>query len=194
MAADLSAVFPRLARYSQDDATRCLCHAVHLDRFLRDYVLHTVVKPHLRAVCPAYGVDLVAVAGACGGSEDRSCPEACVMIRPVSGSSRRSPDHSSTETVADGGELDAGAPAPCAVLAHVRRSHPAAGVRLRRGADLGEAGHQTRRSCSRPDPPPAAFAGQPPADRARQQLSLAGVLGKGGRTAGPWLAAFPSAR
>ena len=33
-----------------------------MDPFLRDYVLHTVVKPHLRAVCPAYGVNLVAVA------------------------------------------------------------------------------------------------------------------------------------
>ena len=54
--------FPRLARYTRDDATRCLCHAVHLDPFLRDYVLNTVVEPHLRAVCPAYGVNLVAVA------------------------------------------------------------------------------------------------------------------------------------
>lgn len=51
-----------MARYAHDDATRCLSHAVHLDPFVRDYVLHTLVKPHLRAVCPAFGVDLVAVA------------------------------------------------------------------------------------------------------------------------------------
>jgi CHAT domain len=60
--ADVAAYSPRLERYSQADATRCLCHAVHIDQDLRDYVLHTVVQPHLRAVCPAYGVDLVAVA------------------------------------------------------------------------------------------------------------------------------------
>ena len=53
---------PRLPGMSSDSVTRSLCHAVHLDPFLRDYVLHTVVEPHLRAVCPAYGVDLVAVA------------------------------------------------------------------------------------------------------------------------------------
>src|ERR1700733_6887327 len=62
MAADVPAASPRLARYARDDATRCLCHAVHLDPFVRDYVVHTVVKPHLRAVCPAFGVDLAAVA------------------------------------------------------------------------------------------------------------------------------------
>jgi len=39
MGADLPAPSPRLARYAADDATRCLCHAVHLDPFLRDYVL-----------------------------------------------------------------------------------------------------------------------------------------------------------
>jgi hypothetical protein len=33
-----------------------------MDSYLRDYVIHTVVEPHLRAVCPAYGVDLIAVA------------------------------------------------------------------------------------------------------------------------------------
>lgn len=62
MGADLPTGFPRLARYAPDDATRCLCQAVHLNPFLRDYVLHTVVEPHLRAICPAYGVDLAAVA------------------------------------------------------------------------------------------------------------------------------------
>jgi hypothetical protein len=40
----------------------CLCHAVHLREDLRDYILHTVVDPHMRAVCPAFGVNLVAVA------------------------------------------------------------------------------------------------------------------------------------
>ena len=62
MAADVSAVYPRLRPYAHDDATRCLCHAVHTDPFLREYVVHTVVEPHLRAVCPAFGVDLLAVA------------------------------------------------------------------------------------------------------------------------------------
>jgi hypothetical protein len=45
-----------------DAVTRYLCHAVHRDENLRDYVLHTVVNPHLRAVCPSFGVNLVAVA------------------------------------------------------------------------------------------------------------------------------------
>lgn len=62
MGAGLPTAPLRLARYARDDATRCLCHAVHRDPFLRDYVLHTVVRPHLRAVCPAFGVDLLAVA------------------------------------------------------------------------------------------------------------------------------------
>jgi hypothetical protein len=47
---------------ASDSVTRSLCHAVHLDENLRDYVLHTVVEPHLRAVCPSFGVSLVAVA------------------------------------------------------------------------------------------------------------------------------------
>lgn len=45
-----------------DRATRCLCHAVHLNDDLREYVLHTVVDSHLRAVCPAFGINLIAVA------------------------------------------------------------------------------------------------------------------------------------
>lgn len=53
---------PRMPTMAADWATRCLCHAVHLDENLRDYVLHTVVNPHLRAVCPSFGVNLVAVA------------------------------------------------------------------------------------------------------------------------------------
>jgi hypothetical protein len=56
------ATLPRLSAAPPDDVTRCLCHAVHLDEELREYVMHTVVDPHLRAVCPSYGVNLVAVA------------------------------------------------------------------------------------------------------------------------------------
>jgi hypothetical protein len=53
---------PPMPRMSPDAVTRHLCHAVHRDENLRDYVLHTVVNPHLRAVCPSFGVNLVAVA------------------------------------------------------------------------------------------------------------------------------------
>ena len=53
---------PPLPRMPADAVTRYLCHAVHRDENLRDYVLHTVVNPHLRAVCPSFGVNLVAVA------------------------------------------------------------------------------------------------------------------------------------
>jgi hypothetical protein len=53
---------PRLPGMPPDAVTRCLCHAVHLDGELRDYVLHTLVNPHLQAVCPSFGVNLVAVA------------------------------------------------------------------------------------------------------------------------------------
>ena len=52
---------PRLPGSPSDAVTRCLCHAVHLKEDLRDYVLNTVVDPHMRAICPSYGVDLVAV-------------------------------------------------------------------------------------------------------------------------------------
>lgn len=58
----MSRALPPLPTLAPDWATRCLCHAVHLDENLRDYVLHTVVNPHLRAVCPSFGVNLVAVA------------------------------------------------------------------------------------------------------------------------------------
>jgi hypothetical protein len=53
---------PRLPGLPPDAVTRCLCHAVHLDGELRDYVLHTLVNPHMQAVCPSFGVNLVAVA------------------------------------------------------------------------------------------------------------------------------------
>jgi hypothetical protein len=53
---------PRLPGLPPDAVTRCLCHAVHIDGELRDYVLHTLVNPHLQAVCPSFGVNLVAVA------------------------------------------------------------------------------------------------------------------------------------
>jgi hypothetical protein len=53
---------PPMPRMPSDAVTRYLCHAVHLDENLRDYVLHTVVNPHLQAVCPSFGVNLVAVA------------------------------------------------------------------------------------------------------------------------------------
>ncbi|MGI5167666.1 hypothetical protein ACQEU3_25285 [Spirillospora sp. CA-253888] len=47
----------------QDDiTTRRLCHVVHLDEEWRDRVICTVVDPGPRAVCPAFGVDLVALA------------------------------------------------------------------------------------------------------------------------------------
>jgi hypothetical protein len=52
---------PRLPGQPPDAVTRCLCHAVHLNGMLRDYVLHTVANPHLQAVCPSFGVNLVAV-------------------------------------------------------------------------------------------------------------------------------------
>ena len=58
----MAATLPRLPGSPPDAVTRCLCHAVHLKEDLRDFVLHTVVDPHMRAICPAYGVDLVAVA------------------------------------------------------------------------------------------------------------------------------------
>jgi hypothetical protein len=53
---------PPMPRMPPDAVTRYLCHAVHRDENLRDYVLHTVVNPHLQAVCPSFGVNLVAVA------------------------------------------------------------------------------------------------------------------------------------
>jgi hypothetical protein len=56
----VTGTFPPLPGFPGDAATRCLCHAIHEDDDLRDYVLHTVVDPHLKATCPAYGVDLVA--------------------------------------------------------------------------------------------------------------------------------------
>jgi hypothetical protein len=55
-------MLPPMPSMSSDSVTRSLCHAVHLDEDLRDYVLHTVVNPHLQAVCPSFGVNLVAVA------------------------------------------------------------------------------------------------------------------------------------
>jgi hypothetical protein len=58
----LAIQLPQLPRSADDAVTRALCHAVYLDDDLRQYILHTVIDPHLKAVCPAYGVNLVAVA------------------------------------------------------------------------------------------------------------------------------------
>ena len=63
---------PAMPIMAPDSATRSLCHAVHLDENLRDYVLHTVINPHLRAVCPAFGVSLVAVARHAAAAQRRT--------------------------------------------------------------------------------------------------------------------------
>jgi FHA domain-containing protein len=46
---------------SASQVTRYLCAAVHVDRRFREHVLDEVVNQPYRAVCPSYGVDLVAV-------------------------------------------------------------------------------------------------------------------------------------
>ena len=81
----VAAALPRLPGSPPDAATRCLCHAVHLNEDLREYVLHTVVDPHLRAVCPAFGVNLVAVArhAALAKRRDTARRRALAVIRGV---------------------------------------------------------------------------------------------------------------
>lgn len=46
---------------SASQITRYLCAAVHQDRGFREHVIDEVVNQPYRAVCPSYGVDLVAV-------------------------------------------------------------------------------------------------------------------------------------
>lgn len=58
-ATDVISTLPRVWR---DGTTRCLAHAVHLNEHLREYVLDTIVDHHVQAVCPSYGVDVLAVA------------------------------------------------------------------------------------------------------------------------------------
>jgi hypothetical protein len=54
--------YPRLPDVARDSATRYLCHAVHLQEDLQEFVLNTVISSPLRARCPAFGVNLLAVA------------------------------------------------------------------------------------------------------------------------------------
>jgi hypothetical protein len=53
---------PRLPQSWDDKVTRHVCHAVHLLEPLQSFVHHSIVDPRVRAICPSYGIDLVAVA------------------------------------------------------------------------------------------------------------------------------------
>lgn len=46
---------------ARSESTRLLCAAVHQDRAFREQVMDEIVDQPYRAVCPSYGVDLVAV-------------------------------------------------------------------------------------------------------------------------------------
>jgi hypothetical protein len=54
--------YPQLPDVAQDSATRYLCHAMHLSEGPLEFVLNAVIHSPLRARCPAFGVNLLAVA------------------------------------------------------------------------------------------------------------------------------------
>jgi hypothetical protein len=53
---------PKLSQPLDDKVTRHVCHAVHLLEPLQSFVHHSIVDPRVRAICPSFGIDLVAVA------------------------------------------------------------------------------------------------------------------------------------
>jgi hypothetical protein len=62
---------PEIAQTRDDKVTRDVCHALHLSEPLESFVHHQIVNPRTRAVCPAYGIDLVAVARHAAVARDR---------------------------------------------------------------------------------------------------------------------------
>ncbi len=53
---------PRIPRSHDDKVTRIVCHSAHLSEPLQSFAHYLIVDPPARAISPAFGIDLVAVA------------------------------------------------------------------------------------------------------------------------------------